>query len=265
MRLREIGVNTAIRASKINEIIREINRLHTFSGSAGVNIASDAGGISVAIRDFSSGLPSSLKVRCRNISGIYAKRFTPLIIETPIFPQTSPDFYTEILLDASIPNSEGDELKTLVIADEPIPPGAIGLCCITGPALSYIYGPSVDTQIVGVDPLGAEPSMLLPDNPGARLIWYGGPLAGEDYGFGIILLGADTGGGDTLAPGEQLIEVVATLPPIPTEEGVYKKVLWGKSTTITGGTGDDGIFNACWLDTRWHPERPTTLSCAPGV
>ncbi len=55
-----------------------------------------------------------------------------------------------------------------------------------------------------------------------------------------------SGGGGSLS-----IELVAELPAIPDTGTLI--VIWGDSTRITGGTGDNGYWIASADDTEWSP------------
>jgi hypothetical protein len=261
--IKRVDDNTTITRRKMNEVIDALNRLKNVGGTAGVQVSEDSNGVTIRTQSEKRRSQTTLKVRCKNVGEVPLKKFSNAVVLSSLFATSDPAFATDAILKIRLPEFESDEGRNFVITAESIPVGGIGLCTITGLTPAYIYGTGSAHGTAGFKFATGQPEALTPSEPGAKIIHAVGGGVAAQY-LGLVLLGAGDGG-TADESGDTMLEIVATLPPVPTDEGAYKKVFWGNSTVIDGGTGDNQAWTASWKDTRWYPERPTTKNGTPGV
>jgi len=163
---------------------------------------------------------------------------------------------------------QGDEDAPMGVVYKDIPPLGVGNAFIIGAALIEVISPGGYGISCGVswdDAGGYFYTSNQRDMP-YHILWEDTSVPYTDPHKALILLG---GGGAVVeeddGPTNIECEVVATLPPIPETENVRHEVFWGSASTIDGGTGDDQIWFAHNLDSRWWPTRYTTKNGTPGA
>mgnify|MGYP000558875245 CR=1 FL=1 len=257
--IKHVDPNTAVTARKFNELVDALNSMLGTSGGKGVNVTQGKGGMNITTTPAQETNTPATYVRCYNQGAGQIGQYGVAEILSALYSPSDPRYVKDVILRVRTPTSEAANKRPFVIAAEPIASGAMGRCAVSGltPALLYGVGGGGSGLQAGINWTGVYPGTLSIAAPGCQLVAGVGSFISPV--LGLVVLGG--GGGSNEA--STSLDIVATLPALPTEEGEEKKVFWGKSATIEGGTGDDQVWHATWKDLRWHPYRPTTKDGTP--
>lgn len=264
MNIKRVDPNTPITARKMNELIDAMNLVLNTSGGRGVNVQRTNGGLALTTTPSQETLNSCIEVRCKNIGETQIRQFYACPVIATLRGPTDARYTRDLILTTRNTAFESDADRVFGVAQETVNPGCIGRFAISGITPVYVYGAGTHISVPGgLKYDGVYPFAIRPGEPGGQIIAAASGLT-VPY-LGIVLLGARTETTEDEPDEPTLLDVVATLPPIPDEEHTERRVFWGDATVIEGGTGDNQIWSATWKDTRWYPSRPTTKTGTPGA